>query len=414
MSLLWVICGAGRGVGKTHLAQRLCDLLPDAVYAKQGCGPRRADKAPNLLRTLDQVERFIAASAARYQHLVVESNALARKGRGDVIIFLDRPADGLNRRTDAHLLRSRAHVQLGPGGDPAHWSGLLREKLGGAPLRHAICDLFAEQHRHLMDRTPAVCQVAARRLNTINDDGETEATEVAVEELLTLLIADVGSFPLLCTPCDLPALAVGFAFSEGLIESADDVRQFTYRPDEQVATLQLDAPPARAARSLIVSSSCGLCGRLDARRLLEHSRSCADTLRLPATALRAAVERMSNRQRWFPRTGATHAAAIFDGHGELLALAEDIGRHNALDKVIGMCLLARRSPRGCGVALSGRVSLDLVAKAVRAGLELIAAVSAPTSAAIQLAAKHGLTLCAFVRGHRATVYTHEHRIVRGD
>jgi len=119
---------------------------------------------------------------------------------------------------------------------------------------------------------------------------------------------------------------------------------------------------------------------------------------------------MTEHQSIFYRTGGTHTAAIFNGAGSIVSLAEDIGRHNAMDKAIGKLMLAGERVQGLGVALSGRVSLEIIIKAARAGLELISAVSAPTSMAASMAEKCNITLCAFVRDERMTVYTHPQRL----
>jgi FdhD protein len=171
-----------------------------------------------------------------------------------------------------------------------------------------------------------------------------------------------------------------------------------------------DATPAGSGRNLIVTSSCGLCGIRNIDRLMSGQLASRDSLRVPASLLVAVADRMQARQRLFARTGATHAAAIFTADGELLAFGEDIGRHNALDKAIGECLLQGLSLGSRGVMLSGRVSLELVAKAANAGIEIVAAVSAPSSLAIDVAQRGNITLCSFVRGNRATVYTRPHRI----
>ncbi len=123
------------------------------------------------------------------------------------------------------------------------------------------------------------------------------------------------------------------------------------------------------------------------------------------------MTQMGEGQTIFRETGGSHAAAIFDASGTVLAVAEDLGRHNALDKAIGTVLLDRGDLSACGVVLSSRLSLEMVLKAVRAELEIMLAVSAPTSLAIEVAEKFGVTLCCFVRGTRATVYTHSQRIV---
>jgi FdhD protein len=257
----------------------------------------------------------------------------------------------------------------------------------------------------------AVRRVQSMRISTTGAPPSQDPHEVVVEEPVTIMVEGIGSFVLMCTPCDVEALAVGFAFSEGLISSVDDVVDLSYRRAQRVIGMRLDDPSqVGAARNLIVTSSCGLCGSRNIDQLMSGQLASRDSLRVPGSLLVAVVDRMHARQRLFTRTGATHAAAIFTADGTLLAFGEDIGRHNALDKAIGQCLLHEVALAGRGVALSGRVSLELVAKAANAGIEIVAAVSAPSSLAIDVAQRCNITLCSFVRGDRATVYTHPHRI----
>ncbi len=237
---------------------------------------------------------------------------------------------------------------------------------------------------------------------------------VVVEDILVLDIEDVGSYTLLCTPYDTRALAVGFAFSEGIISRIDDINVLYYCEDTPGVIRMAVVDPARAQgpeRSLIVTSSCGMCGSREAvDRFLSETSAVGQSLSVTAPLLLSTVDDMRAQQRLFSQTGGTHAAAIFSGEGEIISFSEDIGRHNALDKAIGKCLLAGIPTAGCGVVLSGRVSFELVAKSARAGLELIAAVSAPSSLAIDAAQRSNITLCGFVRDDRATAYTHPERI----
>ena len=160
-----------------------------------------------------------------------------------------------------------------------------------------------------------------------------------------------------------------------------------------------------------MGSACGACGgREGLENLVEGLRPVPDTLRLDADRFAQLFEAMRELQTVFDRTGGAHAAAVFDRHARIVAVAEDLGRHNALDKVVGKCLLGRVDLAGCGVLLSSRLSLEMVTKAVRAGIELVAAVSAPTSLAIEVGGRFGVTLCGFVRGGRATVYSHPRRV----
>jgi molybdate transport system regulatory protein len=156
MTTTWTLCGAGRGVGKTHLAQRLCDVLPESVYAKRGCGKPRADGPQNFFQTQSELASFVERCRDRYDHIVVECNAWARKGRGDIIVFVDAISRRTDVRGDAEALRSRAHLRVGPGASVRSWKRVLRGKLPESALREAVCDVLAEQKRYLSDPGPAV------------------------------------------------------------------------------------------------------------------------------------------------------------------------------------------------------------------------------------------------------------------
>ena len=259
---------------------------------------------------------------------------------------------------------------------------------------------------------------------------------VIQEDALTIDVEDVGTYTLMWTPTEANdqavgftgedgilaetrdpealALAVGFAFTEGIIGSLGDVRTMAACPDTPgVVRMRLRDPGAVTTRrkNVLMTSSCGICG---SREVVENNifglAPVPDTLRLGSAAFRALMAAMGRRQDVFMETGGAHAAAIFAGDGRLLASAEDLGRHNALDKVIGKTLLSGETFAGRGVVLSSRLSLEMIVKSVRAGLEIVAAISAPTSLAIAVAEEFGVTLCGFVRGGRVTVFTHPHRI----
>jgi FdhD protein len=266
--------------------------------------------------------------------------------------------------------------------------------------------------RSLLEK--ATHEVPARRFSADGTPPVAETCRLVVEEPLTIDIEGVGCYTLMCTPGESMALAVGFAFTEGALAGLSDIATLTRCEDDpRVVRLRLARPPAAepAPRNLTVASSCGMCGSLRSlEELLAAIPPVRDSLQVSSARLQGAAREMRDHQRLFAETGGTHAAGIFSAAGELLALAEDMGRHNALDKAIGRCLLARRPLPGSWAMLSGRVSLELVSKAARAGLELLAAVSAPSSLAVQAAEQWNLTVCGFVRGDRATVYTHERRV----
>ena len=234
---------------------------------------------------------------------------------------------------------------------------------------------------------------------------------VVVEKALTIVVEHAENFTILCTPSDVEALAVGFLYAERMIESRDDIVSIRANHENTSVDIEVKDPSAAVTRrNLIVASSCGMCGVRSIKRLLYTTAPCESSLRVPGKFLNEITEKMRPAQNLFRATGGAHAAGIFASDGEMIAFAEDIGRHSALDKAIGKCLLAGRSMAGCAVALSGRVSFEMVTKVARPGMELIAAVSAPSSFAIEAARGWNITLCGFVRPGKANVYTHPERI----
>ncbi|MBN1765386.1 MAG: formate dehydrogenase accessory sulfurtransferase FdhD [Sedimentisphaerales bacterium] len=240
-----------------------------------------------------------------------------------------------------------------------------------------------------------------------------EQREVVKEEPLTLDIKDVGTYTLMCTPSDAMALAVGFAFTEGLLTKRDDINVIMKCPDDPgVIRMQLAHPETAKAgrRNLLIISSCGICGSEDIDKVINALPVAGDQLRISMQDLLRMPQLLKDKQAVFHRTGGTHAVALMQG-ARIVALGEDIGRHNAFDKAIGSCILQQIPTQHLAAALSGRVSFEMTTKAASAGIELIAAVSAPTTLAIKTAQKTNITLAAFVRNQNATIYTHPHRII---
>ena len=282
-----------------------------------------------------------------------------------------------------------------------------------------------------------VVDVDALYIPGIDATSEAFQCRVVEEDALTLNIQGVGQYLLMWTPTvanntpqgftledgllgDEPqpeglCLAMGFALSEGLIKSLEDIKSLAVCSDDpKVVQLQLHDPDSveSSRKSAIINSSCGICGP---REILQDNAlklaTVTDSLRISHGQFAPLMSAMRKEQRIFEQTGGSHAAAVFDESGTILAVAEDLGRHNALDKAIGTVLLHRGNVLGCGVALSSRLSLEMVLKAVRTDLQIMLAVSAPTSLAIEVAQKFGVTLCGFVREQRATVYTHPQRVL---
>jgi FdhD protein len=241
-------------------------------------------------------------------------------------------------------------------------------------------------------------------------DGETQDV-VAVEEPLEIRINGVPVAVTMRTPGHDEELALGFALSEGLQPEGARL------PDDLAAnTVELDAPgfdPARLARSFYTSSSCGVCGKGALEAVAVEAARVESKLTVPAALIAVLPDRLRAAQPAFDATGGIHATGLFDEHGDLLCLREDVGRHNALDKVIGWAFRERLLPLERSLlCVSGRLSFELVQKAAVAGCPMLVAVGAPSSLAIELARDRGVTLCGFVRGGRLNVYTEPWRVER--
>lgn len=221
-------------------------------------------------------------------------------------------------------------------------------------------------------------------------------------------------------------LAAGFLVSEGVVHSADDIASVrycagatadggnTYNVVDVGLDPSLPPPDVSLERNFYTTSSCGLCGKasLDAVRTATTWSVAEDPLRLTPDLLASLPVRLRRAQRVFDRTGGLHAAALFSASGELLVVREDVGRHNAVDKVVGHAVREGLLPlRETILVVSGRASFELVQKAVMAGIPALAAVSAPSSLAADLAEEHGMTLVGFLRGSSMNVYAGAERIL---
>jgi FdhD protein len=214
-------------------------------------------------------------------------------------------------------------------------------------------------------------------------------------------------------------LAVGFCLTEGLLHSADDLDSVAYclagqgEQEYNIVTVKVRAPVDRRGhtRAFVANASCGLCGKTTLDDIEQQVDRVADGPMLARSVLASLPERLREAQRVFDATGGLHAAARFTADGELVTLREDVGRHNALDKVVGHALLERQLPLSDTVLMvSGRVSFEIVQKAAMAGIPVVCAVSAPSSLAVDAAHRLGQTLVGFVRGDRANVYSRPDRL----
>ena len=268
--------------------------------------------------------------------------------------------------------------------------------------------------------TPGIREVEISR----SGQAGTERDRVAVEEPMEVRVNGASFAVIMRTPGADRDLAAGFLLAEDVIRSADEIGTIEYcddvtdegRDNTINVTVTGDAVERLSVRlgerrQVMMTASCGLCGRLTIESLQARISSVRGDWSVGADVIASLPDRLRRSQSVFDSTGGLHAAGLFDRTGQLQLAAEDVGRHNAVDKIVGRTLLEGRHPLDTSILLvSGRTSFELVQKALLAGAPLIAAVSAPSSLAIDLAVKSNVTLCGFVRGPRFNIYSHPHRI----
>jgi len=249
---------------------------------------------------------------------------------------------------------------------------------------------------------------------------------LVVEEPLEIRVNGTALAVTMRTPGHDVELALGFLVSEAVIRSADDVvaarycvdgrdeqGEQTYNVLDVTLAAGVASPVASMQRNVLTTSACGLCGRssIEAVRTNSPYDVAKDDLSVTRDVLSALPQTLRAQQAVFDRTGGLHAVGLFRADGSLVAVREDVGRHNAFDKVVGWALREERLPLSGHLAMvSGRASFELVQKAQGAGIPLLAAVSAPSSLAVDLAVESGMTLLGFVRGTSMNVYAGAHRI----
>lgn len=253
-------------------------------------------------------------------------------------------------------------------------------------------------------------------------DGRTlrAARETVIEEApIAFVYNGMAHAVMMATPSDLEDFALGFSLSEGIVQNADELRAIDVVPlDEGVLLrLQVDAGRAQALesrrRSIAGRSSCGLCGAENIEQVMRALRPVTSTFEIPHTRLHAAFETLAPRQALNARTGAAHAAGWADASGALDLVREDVGRHNALDKLIGGVARAGVAFDEGFALITSRASFEMVQKAATVGIPILAAISAPTALAIRVASESGVTLAAFARDGTHNVYTHPQRLCEG-
>ncbi len=252
--------------------------------------------------------------------------------------------------------------------------------------------------------------LSAGALKRLVRDGESDL--VAVEEPLEIRVDGDPVAVTMRTPGHDEELAAGFLYGEGLI---DGPRPIGLSEDLAANTIELRGPLARALpnRRFYTTSSCGVCGKGALEEVAVHCKPLPAGPSVDRGLLAALPDRLV--QPGFSRSGGLHATGLFDAGGQLVCVREDVGRHNAMDKVVGWCLLGDHLPlSGMILCVSGRLSFELVQKAAVAGAPILVGVGAPTSLAVELAADRGMTLCGFARRANVNVYTGRSRVLTRD
>ena len=251
-------------------------------------------------------------------------------------------------------------------------------------------------------------------------DGQIDQSpdELVVEEPLEIRVRGRPISVTMRTPGHDDELAVGFLLTENVVTSAADILKISAcERNEEGNLLNVQLAPEVAVdfdkltRHVFASSSCGLCGKATIDAVAQNFPAVTSQVEFSATLIASLPQRMRSSQATFERTGGLHAAAIFDEHGQMLVLREDVGRHNAVDKVLGHAVLHGWLPLDRHILLvSGRSSFEIMQKSLAASLPVVAAVSAPSSLAVEFAQRNGQTLVGFVRDNRMNIYAHAHRI----
>ena len=271
-------------------------------------------------------------------------------------------------------------------------------------------------------------RVTARRsVRRITADGEISRPDsLAVEEPMEIRVGGRALAVTMRTPGNDIDLAHGFLLTEGVIgdradisvarycDGVDEQGRNTYNVLDVTLAAGVAPPEVGVERNFYTTSSCGVCGKasLDSVKLRSRYSPANDPVQVSTDMLATFPDRLRHAQRVFDSTGGLHAAGLFTAAGELLVVREDVGRHNAVDKVIGWAVRSARVPlTGCALMVSGRASFELVQKAVMAGIPVLTAVSAPSSLAVELAAEAGATVVGFLRGRSMNVYSRPDRVV---
>ena len=262
-------------------------------------------------------------------------------------------------------------------------------------------------------------EVEISQINLSTQTVEHKKDVVAEEVPLHIFVNELRYVTILCSPSQLKELALGHVLSEGLVKSVNEIREVNLEAGGKCQILLKHGVDAEKRISVsqpfarLVISACGSQDYWPLPRLVDRINlpKVTSDLKVDANVILESVRQLNTLAKTFRETGGVHIAALFSAKGELMASAEDVGRHNAVDKVIGVGVLKRLNFESCFLALSGRLTGDMVLKAARIGISLVASLAAAIDSGIEAAQLTGMTLSGFVRGKRINVYTHPERIM---
>ena len=401
-------------------------LIPVCPEVEMGLGTPR--EPMNLYRTPDglrmiTVDTRIDHSDGMRAYTRKRLEELAAADVSGFVLKKDSPSCGVTR-APTYALDGSDMRRDGRG----LFAAAVLERFPHMPVDDEVSLMEPEALEQFIERVVAYSrrsprrQVRVVRVTTVGSDERADVA--ATEEPLEVRLHDRPFAVIMRTPGADRELVAGFLLAEGVVTNGDELGAVEHcqHPDHPHihnvvnAFLLGDAARDVAARlderrNVIANSSCGICGRTTIESLCTRATPLERTVVVSAALVRSLPENLRARQPLFDETGGLHAAGIFTESGACLAIAEDVGRHNAVDKVIGQLLLAGRLPLSSHVlAVSGRVSYEIVQKAWLAGVQVVCAVSAPSSLAIDLAQEAGITLIGFARGGSFNVYSHADRV----
>jgi len=263
--------------------------------------------------------------------------------------------------------------------------------------------------------------IESRPIIRVNNKSITrELDTVSVESPLSIKIRDKNGLEsslglLMRTPGDDPGLIRGLLYSEGIIQSESDILEINNLPDYDQVVLSNNVifNPEDHNRKLTMTSSCGICGKESISNLIHiHGPELSENISINIETISHAISSLKSGQNFFSTTGGTHACARLDSNGSLISISEDIGRHNAMDKLIGNALKSDNLPVEDEIVIvSGRASFELVQKSLRAGFPIMIALGAPSTLAVDLALEHGMTLIGFAKKNKITIFSGSKRII---